>query len=348
MSKQRPLGVVMADIKGLEIDPVERDMLGHPDVGGVILFARNYESPEQLRRLTRSIREIRDPNLLIAVDHEGGRVQRFRSGFTTIPSMGTLGRLHQAGGDASALARAIGYLIANELATHGLDFSFTPVLDLDYGESTVIGDRAFSRDPEVVGLLADYLIQGLRANGVAAVGKHFPGHGYVRADSHLEVPIDERSMSELEQDIAPYRRVIPSGLAGLMPAHVIYPNIDEMPAGFSSRWLRDILRGELAFQGMIFSDDLSMEGACIAGDIEDRAWAALNAGCDIVLVCNAPDSAAKLLDASLGIRLSAERETLMRAKILERTTSDYAQALSVLRRVEDDYSDLFGASSLQS
>lgn len=343
MSGQLPLGPVMADIKGMDIESHELDVLRHPDIGGVILFARNFESPEQLRALTKRIRAIRDPQLLIAVDHEGGRVQRFQKGFTRIPPMASLGRIHQTGGHAAVqLAEVLGCIIATELVDHGLDFSFTPVLDLDYGESSIIGDRAFSGDPGVVVDLAKALVQGLNAGGVAGVGKHFPGHGYVRADSHLEVPVDDRTLELLEIDISPYRVLAGTVLAGIMPAHVVYPQVDSKPAGFSKRWLQGILRGKLGYQGMIFSDDLSMEGASIVGGIQDRAAAAFEAGCDMVLVCNSPDSTEKLLDAGLQVKLSEQRAAAMRSQPGAIDRARYVAACAMLRDVTKDYPDILG------
>ncbi|HEU5283294.1 MAG TPA: beta-N-acetylhexosaminidase [Burkholderiales bacterium] len=287
----------MLDVAGTELTDADRKRLLHPLVGGVIFFARNYASPEQVSQLAQEIRTLREPRLVIAVDHEGGRVQRFRSGgFSAIPPMASLGRLwtedHEQG---VAAAHSVGVLIAAELTACAVDFSFTPVLDLDYGESGAIGDRAFHRDPAVVAALAGALIDGLRLRGVAAVGKHFPGHGHVRADSHFTVPVDERPFEQIEEDMAPYRALIPRGLAGVMPAHVIFSRVDVAPAGFSRTWLRTVLRGQLGFHGVIFSDDLSMEGAAAAGGVVQRAEAAVNAGCDVVLVCNRPDSADELL-----------------------------------------------------
>lgn len=292
------VGPVMLDVLGKTLTDEDKVRLNHPLVGGVILFARNYESPRQLAELTASIHALRNPPLLIAVDHEGGRVQRFREGFTKIPAMRELGRIWDEGHQKRArhLAHHAGHILAAELRAHGVDFSFTPVLDLDFGTSSVIGDRAFHSDPEIVGELAHSLMQGLRQAGMAAVGKHFPGHGYVRADSHLEIPVDERSYTDIEMsDLIPFRLMIGYGLTGMMPAHVIYPHVDDKPAGFSEVWLKRVLREELGFEGCIFSDDLSMEGATVAGGIVQRAEAALHAGCDMVLVCNRPELSDELL-----------------------------------------------------
>ena len=291
------LGPVILGIEGCELTPADRERLAHPLVGGVILFARNFADCAALAALTARIRELRRPQLLVCVDHEGGRVQRFRDGFTKIPPMRTLGALWD--GDvaaAAAEARRLGETIARELRAHGVDFSFTPVLDLDFGASTVIGDRAFHGNPNAAAHLATCLHDGLRAGGCAAVGKHFPGHGFVAADSHLEVPVDERPLADLvANDLIPFAAMARRGLEGVMPAHVIYPAVDALPAGYSRVWLQDILRGRLAFDGLIFSDDLGMAGAFTAGDIVARADAALAAGCDMVLTCNDFPAAGDLL-----------------------------------------------------
>lgn len=291
------LGPVMLDVVGTELTPADVKRLQHPLVGGVILFARNFESPEQLKALTASIHAVRQPPLLISVDHEGGRVQRFREGFTKIPAMREFGKIwDKHPKKAKELAEEAGWILAAELRAHGVDFSYTPVLDMDYGESQVIGDRAFHVKAQAIHELAYALMQGLKRGGMPAVGKHFPGHGYVVADSHVAIPIDEREFDQIAQnDMQPFRQLIDDGIQAIMPAHVIYSKVDEKPAGFSPRWLQKVLRERLGFQGMIFSDDLSMEGAGVAGDVTARALAALNAGCDMVLLCNQPDQADELL-----------------------------------------------------
>lgn len=294
------LGPVMLDIAGLELTPEDRELLAHPNVGGVILFARNYQSPEQLTRLCSEIHGLRRPELVIAVDQEGGRVQRFRDGFTPLPAMHQLGRQHDLDRErALQLAETCGWLMAAELRAVGVDLSFAPVLDLDYGLSEVIGDRALHRDPEVVGRLASRYTAGMRAAGMAAVGKHFPGHGGVAADSHQSLPEDRRPYADLLDDMRPYELLVPAGLAGVMPAHVVYARLDRMPAGFSRWWLGNELRTRLSFQGAIVSDDLSMAGATFAGAPEDRARQALEAGCDAMLVCNDRPAASAIV-TSLG------------------------------------------------
>jgi beta-N-acetylhexosaminidase len=291
------IGPIMLDVAGTVLTDEEITRLHHPLVGGVILFARNYQSPRQLSELTTAIHAVRNPQLLIAVDHEGGRVQRFREGFTRLPAMRELGKIwDEHPKRAKHLAQQTGYVLAAELRACGVDFSFTPVLDVDFGVSSVIGDRAFHSAPQAIAELAHSLMLGLKQGGMHTVGKHFPGHGFVRADSHLDIPVDERSYTDIELcDLIPFRQMINYGLTAVMPAHVIYNRVDTQPAGFSAIWLKKILRGELNFEGCIFSDDLSMEGATVAGGIVQRASAALNAGCDMVLVCNKPESAEQLL-----------------------------------------------------
>jgi beta-N-acetylhexosaminidase len=306
MSATLPLGPVMVDVGGLQLDAADRVRLLHPLVGGIILFARNFASPAQVKALTAEIRALRKPELVICVDHEGGRVQRFRDGFTAIPPMRRLGELWDRDrAKAVRAAESTGHAIGVELAEHGVDFSFTPVLDLDYGASSVIGDRSFHATAEGVGALGAALVRGLHSAGMGAVGKHFPGHGYATADSHVAIPTDDRSFDEImATDVAPYRPVIAAGLAGIMPAHVVYTEVSPDPAGFSAFWLKDVLRKQLRFDGVIFSDDLSMEGASVAGGMKDRAMSALAAGCDVVLVCNAPEAADELL-ASLSFNVDS-------------------------------------------
>jgi len=282
---------LIIDIAGLSLSKTDRRRLKHPLVGGIILFGRNWQDRAQLASLCRDIKKVRR-DLLICVDHEGGRVQRFKTdGFTHLPPMRALGEQWlKTPMEATNAATACGYVLAAELRACGVDFSFTPVLDLDYGESGVIGDRSFARDPRVATLLAKSLMHGLRLAGMASCGKHFPGHGFVKADSHTEIPVDKRSLKAiLGDDAAPYGW-LNTTLDSVMPAHVIYPKVDARPAGFSATWLGDILRGRLRFGGAVFSDDLSMAGARLIDGREvsytEAAVTALNAGCDLVLLCN--------------------------------------------------------------
>lgn len=318
----------MLDVVGPELTDQDRRRLMHPLVGGVILFARHFEDRAQLRKLTRQIHRIRKPKLLIAVDHEGGRVQRFRSdGFTHLPAMAKLGQIWMRDPmRAMSLATACGVVMASELRACGVDLSFAPVLDLDYGVSKVIGDRAFHRDPRVVAMLARALAQGMAMVGMAACGKHFPGHGAVVADSHHEIPVDKRALIRiLKEDAAPYEWLGDLVVPAVMPAHVIYPKVDNKPAGFSKRWIKDILRKQLHYDGVVFSDDLTMEGASVAGGMVQRANAALSAGCDMVLVCNKPELADELLS---GLKHELNAESVRRvSRLMPKTKARQWQAL---------------------
>ena len=292
------LGPVMLDVAGLELDAEDRELLRHPAVGGVILFSRNYESPEQLARLSAEIHDIRRPGLLVAVDQEGGRVQRFREALMPLPPAHLIGRHYDLDPAAARnSAEAAGWLMAAELRALGVDLSFAPVLDLDYGISSVIGNRAFHRSPDVVAELAGRFIRGMREAGMMATGKHFPGHGAVVADSHEALPVDHRPYADIADDMLPYERLIGAGLEAVMTAHVVYSEVDTVPASFSRWWLSEELRGRMRFHGVIFSDDLSMQAAVAMGDIAERADRALAAGCDMVLVCNDRAAAATLVEA---------------------------------------------------
>jgi beta-N-acetylhexosaminidase len=301
-----PLGPVAVGVRGTLLTRTDRERLVHPLVGMVILFSANYESPEQLIRLCSDIHALRDPPLLIAVDHEGGRVQRFREGFTRLPPIRRLGDLWDR--DvllACRVAASLGYVMAAELRAHGVDMTFAPVLDVDHGRSSVIGDRALHSDARVVSMLAAHLTHGLLLAGMANCGKHFPGHGWAEADSHVALPVDTRSRTDiLKSDAAPYRWLGPM-LAGVMPAHVVYPQIDQQPAGFSRHWIQKVLRGQLGFTGAVFSDDLLMAGAGVAGSVVERAAAALDAGCDFALVCNDTAAMDQVLGAVKWVRSAA-------------------------------------------
>ena len=291
------LGPLMVDVAGLELTPEDRDVLRHPLVGSVILFTRNYASSDQLARLVADIHAVRSPALVVAVDQEGGRVQRFRAGFSALPSPRRIG--HEFDVDAKqgvAFARAMGWLMAAELRAHGVDLSFAPCVDLDLGVSEVIGDRAFHSKPEVVAQLALAYMAGMKDAGMAATAKHFPGHGAVVADSHKSLPVDRREWNELGDELLPYRRLIANGIPGVMVAHILFPAVDPAPASLSRRWIQNALREEMRFEGAVFTDDLSMGGAAEFGDIVARADAALAAGCDVLPVCNDRPSVAKLLD----------------------------------------------------
>jgi len=294
-----PLGPVMVDLGGTELTVEDRELLRHPAVGGVILFARNYVSPVQLISLTSAIHGLREPRLLIGVDQEGGRVQRFREGFTRLPAAGRFGTLYRRDPKrARGACASVAWLMAAELQVAGVDFSFAPVLDLDRGHSRVIGDRGFASAIDAVTALAAAWVEGAGRAGMASVGKHFPGHGGVEADSHSELPADDRDWATLAmEDLVPFERLIERGLEAVMPAHVVYPQIAPDPAGFSPFWLREVLRGRLGFQGVIFSDDLNMAAAQAGGGYGERARAALGAGCDMLLICNNRPAAVEILDA---------------------------------------------------
>ena len=281
----------MLDVAGPTLNQDEKEKLNHPNTGAVILFSRNYQNPEQVTELINSIRAARNGKLLIAVDQEGGRVQRFQQGFTRLPPAAYYAQ-------APELAQPAGWLMAAELLAVGVDFSFAPVLDIDCGVSEIIGNRSFSTESALATHLSSLFRKGMNAAGMAATGKHFPGHGAVALDSHLTLPIDERDLNSIRaKDLAPFKQLIEEGLEGIMPAHVVYPNIDPNPAGFSPFWIQHILRKELNFNGTVFSDDLSMEGAASVGDFPERARLAQLAGCDMILVCNNPAAAEQVLDA---------------------------------------------------
>ena len=295
------LGPLMIDVAGTELTAEDQSLLVHPLVGGCILFTRNFGNIEQLETLVASIRAVRTPSLLVAVDHEGGRVQRFRKDFTVLPPMRTIGRQYDIdAGAGKQLARQCGWLLAAELLAVGIDISFAPVVDLDYGVSSVIGDRAFHRDPQVVSELAIAFANGMREAGMTATAKHFPGHGAVVPDSHVAMPVDRRPLADMDQDLYPYQRLIDNGLASVMAAHVVFAEVDPLPAGFSRKWLQDELRGRMGFGGAIFSDDLSMAGAGIVGDMPERVRAALAAGCDIVPICNNRQGVLQVIESLQG------------------------------------------------
>ncbi|MBK1718561.1 beta-N-acetylhexosaminidase [Thiocystis violacea] len=337
------LGPVMLDLAGTALDAEDRDLLRHPAVGGVILFSRNYVSPEQLTELTAAIHALREPRLLIGVDQEGGRVQRFRQGFTRLPPAGRFGRLYQSKpARARQACESVAWLMAAELRAVGVDFSFAPVLDLDRGISQVIGDRGFGADTRTICDLASSWAEGSRRAGMSVVGKHFPGHGGVSADSHAELPTDGRPYVDLElEDLIPFRHLIDHGLEAVMPAHVVYPRVDHRPAGFSPVWLKDVLRGRLGFQGVIFSDDLNMGAADAGGDHPERARAASEAGCDMLLICNNRPAAIRILEAFADHRDPAATLRLLRMHGRRRTERprlhelpDWSRALRYVAELE--------------
>jgi len=305
------LGPLMMDLEGTSITAAERELMAHPLVGGVILFTRNYVDPEQLTELVAGIHAVRTPPLIVAVDQEGGRVQRFQKGFTRLPPARLIGHaFDQDPKGGLELARRTGWLMASELRSHGVDISFAPVIDLDYGVNEAIGTRAFHKRTEAVSQLAIAYMYGMREAGMAATAKHFPGHGAVTADSHHILPVDRRELVDMADDLSPYRRLIANGLPSVMVAHIVFPALDAAPASLSSAWIRDVLRGELRFQGVVFADDLSMGGAAAAyGDVVARAEKALAAGCDMLPVCNNRASVLKLLD---GLKVEPEPASRLR------------------------------------
>ncbi len=332
--KKQTFGPVMIDIEGLTLTPLEQEKINHPNTGAVILFSRNYNAPEQITKLIKHIRQARNGDILIAVDQEGGRVQRFQTGFSKLPAASIYSQHPK-------LAETGGWLMAAELLSIGIDFSFAPVLDIDCGISEIIGDRSFSQIPSLATQLASSFRKGMRLAGMAATGKHFPGHGAVAMDSHLTLPVDNRDLQTiLEKDLQPFKQLIAEGLEAIMPAHVVYPQIDDLPAGFSKRWISEILRGELNFDGTIFSDDLSMEGAAAIGDFKQRAELALNAGCDMILVCNKPAAAEQVLN-NIPVTQNKKRErrlktmqgkaTLSRQQLLK--TSQWQQLSAQIGKI---------------
>lgn len=330
------MGPLMLDCRHTSLQDDEKAMLAHPLTGGVILFSRNYENINQLKVLISEIRQAAGKPIIIAVDHEGGRVQRFRDGFTALPAMGSIVQLAHSDTEQEALSRACGCIMAYELKSLDIDISFAPVLDLD-NVSSVIGDRGFASTPQDVIRLTRAFIQGMNAIGMPATGKHFPGHGSVIADSHVAAPIDRRHYNEVETvDMLPFSTLIKEQLLqAIMPAHVAFLNIDSKPAGFSPFWLQEVLRKRLGFEGVIFSDDLSMEGAGVVGGYLDRANAALDAGCDMILACNNAKGAAEILD---GLTIQPDFSRLLRLSgrpTLQHAAKEYAQACALWQSYAD-------------
>ncbi|MCW8923369.1 MAG: beta-N-acetylhexosaminidase [Gammaproteobacteria bacterium] len=338
------LGPIMMDLIDTQMTEAEKALLQHPLMGGVILFTRNFESIEQITSLISEIHELRSPHLLIAIDHEGGRVQRFHEGFTNLPPVSVFGEIYRHDHDrARESAELTGWLMAAELRAINVDFSFAPVLDLAHGVSGIIGNRAFHSRPDVAATLAYAFMHGMSLAGMAAVGKHFPGHGGVAEDSHLALPVDHRDMATLmKADMVPFEKMIHNHLPAIMPAHVIYDQVDDKPAGYSKIWLQQILRDRLKFQGVIFSDDLSMEAAGIAGSYGERALLALDAGCDMVLVCNHPDGVSEVIEAlgdysnptsQLRLTRMHGKETFDRDQLL--ASAKWKQANQMIRELDD-------------
>lgn len=315
--KTLSIGPVMIDIEGQSLSALDREKIAHPNTGALILFSRNFDNPEQITSLIKQIRAARNGTILIAVDQEGGRVQRFQNGFTRLPAASLYST-------EPGLAETAGWLMAAELLAVGVDFSFAPVLDVDCGISQIIGNRSFSEQPNLAAQLASEFRNGMKLAGMAATGKHFPGHGSVALDSHLTLPEDSRDLNTIRQhDLIPFQQLINQGLEAIMPAHVVYPLVDKLPAGFSSFWIQTILRQELGFDGAIFSDDLSMEGAASVGNFSERAGLALQAGCDMLLVCNNSSAAEQVLD-SLPIQENPNRQRRL-AAMAGRFTTDRQQ-----------------------
>jgi beta-N-acetylhexosaminidase len=329
----------MIDIEGLELSPEDRELLKHPQVGGIIIFSRNYADREQLRALTAEIRSLRSPPLLIAVDQEGGRVQRLRNQFTELPALHWLGHLYDADpAGARAMAVMLARIMAQEVLDCGVDFSFAPVLDIDHGLCEVIGDRSIHRDAEVVAALGLAYMQGMRQVGMQAVAKHFPGHGGVTGDSHHVLPEDHRAYADLLDDLQPYTSLIEDGLAGIMLAHIRFTEVEPQIASLSEFWIKRVLRGELRFQGAVFSDDLTMEGACAGGDITERTLTALNSGADMALICNNRPAVAPVLEALEGFdqpaahgRLAAMRANMRRYAAAPRGSADWQRSVDRLQ-----------------
>ena len=338
MALTQPLGPLFVDVSGTELLVEEREVLSHPMIGGVILFSRNFESTSQLTNLVSDLKALREPSLLIGVDQEGGRVQRFQQDFTRLPAARRYGEVYDANREEGlAAARSGGYIMAMELRGPGVDFSFAPVLDVAGVDSTVIGNRAFHRDPVVVTALAGAFIEGMYSGGMKSVGKHFPGHGFVSEDSHECLPRDHRTRQAIVGvDLLPYYR-LRGVLHGVMTAHVLYPEIDEELPTYSTYWLQHVLRDEVGFKGVVFSDDLSMDGANRGAGPEDRATAAINAGCDMILVCNDPNSVQKILDCT---DVQPPKQTLDPVLAMMGHTPDmarYESALSAIDRVGEGF-----------